>query len=81
MMGSSTKKAQKSMYASCHSRNGRKPKPYNIELYKRIRSAVERFYGWIKSLRRIVIRYERLAITYKAFITIACIMIHLRYGV
>ncbi|MBS7635706.1 transposase [Candidatus Bathyarchaeota archaeon] len=43
-------------------RNGRKPKPYNAELYKRMRSAVERFYGWLKSLRRIAIRYERLAI-------------------
>jgi IS5 family transposase len=25
-------------------RNGRKPRPYNLELYKRIRSAVERFF-------------------------------------
>jgi len=62
-------------------RNGRKPKPYEVELYKRMRSAVERFYGWLKSFRRIIIRYERLAETYKAFITIACIIIHLRYGV
>ena len=62
-------------------RNGRKPKPYKVELYKRMRSAVERFYGWLKSFRRIIIRYERLAETYKAFITIACIIIHLRYGV
>jgi len=60
-------------------RNGRRPRPYNLELYKRMRSAVERFFGWLKSFRRIVIRYERLAVTYRAFINIACIMIHLRH--
>jgi transposase len=47
-------------------RNGRRPGPYNLELYRRMRSAVERFFGWLKSFRRIVIRYERLAITYRA---------------
>jgi transposase len=60
-------------------RNGRRPRPYNLELYKRMRSAVERFLGWLKSFRRIVIGYERLAVTYRAFINIACIMIHLRH--
>jgi transposase len=60
-------------------RNGRRPRPYNLELYRRMRSAVERFFGWIKSFRRMVIRYERLAVTYRAFINIACIMIHLRH--
>jgi transposase len=60
-------------------RNGRRPRPYNLELYRRMRSAVERFFGWIKSFRRIVIRYEGLAVTYRAFIKIACIMIHLRH--
>jgi hypothetical protein len=50
-------------------RNGRRPRPYNVE----------RFFGWIKSFRRIVIRYEKLAVTYRAFINIACIMIHLRH--
>jgi transposase len=58
-------------------RNGRRPRPYNLEL--EMRSAVERF-GWLKSFRRIVIRYERLAVTYRAFINIACIMIHLRHS-
>jgi transposase len=37
------------------------------------------FFGWLKSFRRIVIGYERLAVTYRAFINIACIMIHLRH--
>jgi transposase len=62
-------------------RNGRRPRPYNIELYRRMRSAVERFFGWIKSFRRIIIRYERLESTYKAQTTIASIIIHLRYGI
>jgi transposase len=62
-------------------RNGRKPRPYNIELYKKMRSAVERFFGWLKSFRRIILRYERLVSTYKALATIASIIIHLRYGI
>jgi transposase len=62
-------------------RNGRKPRPYNVELYRRMRSAVERFFGWLKSFRRIIIRYERLESTYKAQVTIASIIIHLRYGI
>jgi len=45
-------------------RNGRKPKPCNIDVYRKMRSAVERFFGGIKSFRRIAVRYERLAITY-----------------
>jgi transposase len=62
-------------------RNGRKPRPYNVGLYRRMRSAVERFFGWLKSFRRIIIRYERLESTYKALTTIAPIIIHLRYGI
>lgn len=62
-------------------RNGRKPRPYNVGVYRKVRSAVERSFGWLKSLRRITIRYERLTTTYRALITIACILIHLRYGV
>jgi transposase len=62
-------------------RNGGRPRPYNVELYRRMRSAVERFFGWIKSFRRIIIRYERLESTYKDQTTIALITIHLRYGI
>jgi transposase len=42
-----------------------------------MRGAVERSLGWIKSLRRAVIRYERLASTYEALAAIASIIIHL----
>jgi transposase len=62
-------------------RNGRRPRPYNVGLYSRMRSAVERFFGWLKSFRRIIIRYEKLESTYKALVTIASIIIHLRYGI
>jgi transposase len=62
-------------------RNGGRPRPYNVGLYRRMRSAVERFFGWIKSFRRIIIRYERLESTYKDQTTIALITIHLRYGI
>jgi transposase len=34
-----------------------------------------------KSFRRIIIRYERVASTYKVLVTIASIIIHLRYGI
>jgi transposase len=62
-------------------RNGRRPRQYNVGLYRRMRPAVERFFGWIKSFRRIIIRYERPESTYKALVTIASIIIHLRYGI
>jgi transposase len=63
-------------------RNGRKARACNIKLYRKIRNTVERFFGWLKSFRRITIRYERLASTYKALVTIASIIIiHLRYGI
>jgi transposase len=62
-------------------RNGRRPRPYNVGLYRRMRPAAERFFGWIKSFRRIIIRYERPESTYKAQTTIAPITIHLRYGI
>jgi transposase len=62
-------------------RNGRKPRQYNVGLYRRMSPAVERFFGRIKSFRRIIIRYERLESTYKALVTIAPITIHLRYGI
>ncbi|MGA8404689.1 MAG: transposase, partial [Nitrososphaeraceae archaeon] len=43
--------------------------------YRKIRSSVERFFGWLKSFRRIQTQYERLASTYPGFIQLGCIMI------
>ncbi|MEM2178208.1 MAG: hypothetical protein QW272_05250 [Candidatus Methanomethylicaceae archaeon] len=44
-----------------------------------MRSAVERFFAWLKSFRRIILRYEKITIMYMALIKLACIMIYLRY--
>jgi transposase len=63
-------------------RNGRRPRQYNVEVYRRMRPAAERLFGRIKSFRTIIIRYERPESTYKALVTtIAPITIHLRYGI
>ena len=64
-------------------RNRRKPKrgrPYRFdkEGYKHLRSAVERFFAWLKSFKRVTIRYERLASTFLALVQVACILIYLR---
>jgi transposase len=61
-------------------RNGRREIPYDVKGYRRIRSAVERFNAWLKTFRRAIIRYERLALMFKAIITFTFIMIHMRYG-
>jgi len=45
--------------------------------YKHVRSAVERFFAWLKSFRRI--RYERLTSTFLAFVYVACIIMYLRF--
>jgi transposase len=54
------------------------PKIFLYQYYKKVRSSVERFFGWLKSFRRIQTRYERLASTYLGFIQLGCIMILMR---
>jgi len=44
------------------------------EEYKH-RKSVERLFGWLKSFKRIAIKYEKLAATYTAFILLACTII------
>ncbi|MGB0003145.1 MAG: transposase, partial [Nitrososphaeraceae archaeon] len=56
------------------SKQGR-PHVFLYREYRKIRSSVERFFGWLKSFRRIQTRYERLASTYLGFIQLGCIMI------
>ncbi len=56
----------------------RKPgRPYHFDygMYIKIRSSVERFFGWMKSFRRIQTRYDRLASTYLGFLQLGCVMI------
>ena len=43
-----------------------------------MRGAVERFFAWLKSFRRLVVRYERLVSTFMGFVEVACIFIYLR---
>jgi transposase len=62
-------------------RNGRRQITYDEEEYKAMRSAIERFNSWLKTFRRAIIRYERLAIMFQAIITFTCIIIHMRYGI
>ncbi|MGB8158904.1 MAG: transposase [Nitrososphaeraceae archaeon] len=56
------------------SKQGR-PHVFLYREYMKVRSSVERFFGWLKSFRRIQTRYERLASTYPGFIQLGCIMI------
>jgi transposase len=52
-----------------------RPSLFDYETYTRVRSSVERFFGWLKSFRRIQTRYERLASsTYLGFLQIGCVV-------
>ena len=55
-----------------------RPRAFDKPSYNRIRSSIERFNGWIKAFRRIVIRYDRLPSVYLGFVHLACIVIYLR---
>jgi transposase len=55
-----------------------RPSLFDYETYTRIRSSVERFFGWLKSFRRIQTRYDRLASTYRGFLQLGCITILMR---
>jgi len=58
-------------------RNRRHQRPYDKHLYKE-RHLVECFFCKIKEFRRIATRYEKLAITFLAMVTIAACLIWLR---
>ena len=51
---------------------------FSYETYAKIRSSVERFFSWLKSFRRIQIRYDRLASTYRGFVQLGCVLILIR---
>ena len=55
-----------------------RPKRLDKLEYNGVRYTIERFFGWVKAFRRIIIRYERLAVTYFGFVHLACIMPYLR---
>lgn len=50
---------------------------FDPRLYKR-RNVVERCVGWLKECRRIATRYEKLAVSYAAMLTLACVQRYLR---
>ncbi|MGA2664789.1 MAG: transposase [Nitrososphaerales archaeon] len=55
-----------------------RPRRFDRETYHGVRYNVERFFAWLKALRRIATRYERLPSTYLGFVHLGCIVILLR---
>lgn len=55
-----------------------RPRLFDKAAYDRVRSTIERFNGWIKAFRRVIIRYDRLPSVYMGFVHLACIVIYLR---
>lgn len=63
-----------------HRRNRRKAKTQDgrkLRRYKR-RWKIERFFSWLYTFRRTVVRYEHYAANFLAFVQLACIVILLR---
>lgn len=52
-----------------------RPTIFDKKALRNIRYTVERFFSWIKSIRRIDTRYDRLADAFMGFIHIACNLI------
>ncbi len=66
---------------SPHRKNRVKPATQDgraLRRYKR-RWKVERLIGWLGNYRRLLVRHERLLLTYRAFFHLACILIVLRH--
>ena len=57
---------------------GKEPKSpyYNKRIYKK-RNTVERCIGWLKELRRVATRYEKLAVHYLGMIKLGMILRYL----
>ena len=60
-----------------HRRNRKRPRRQDGRKLRRYRKRwiVERTIAWLQNFRRIVIRWDRNVLIYKAFIHVACIMI------
>lgn len=61
----------------------RKPKPGLPRLFDRPkyrqRNVIERMFGWLKENRRLVTRFDKLAKSYAAMVSLACAMRRLRH--
>ncbi len=65
-----------------HRRGRKRPKTQDgrpLRRYKR-RWKIERLFAWLGNFRRLVVRYERHALTYLGFVHLGCILILLRQG-
>ncbi len=51
-------------------------RPFDAHRYK-VRNLVERFFCRLKQFRRIVTRYDKLALRFNAFLQLACVYIWL----
>lgn len=58
-------------------KNRREPVVYDAYTYKE-RNAIERLFGRLKEYRRIATRYDKTAVMYKAFLTLAAILIWIK---
>jgi len=63
-----------------HRRNRKKAKTQDGRKLRRYRKRwkVERTFAWLGNFRRLVVRYERHILMYRAFFHLACLMIVLR---
>lgn len=52
-----------------------RPPCFDEASYKRNRSGVERFFGWLKNFRKLEVRYERLASVFMGLVRMACCLI------
>jgi len=60
-----------------HGRKPGRPPKFDADTYRR-RNAIERCVGWIKNLRRIATRYEKLAVNYLAMVQLAFVQQYLK---
>jgi transposase len=58
-------------------KNRLEPWPFEVETYK-MRNRVERCVNKLKQFRRVATRYDKLAVTFRGFVVLACIQIMTR---
>ena len=61
--------------SSTKKRRPGRPRIFDEATYKKTRSNIERFFGWLKNFKKLTLRYERLARVFLAFILVACFLI------
>jgi len=69
-------KEQSAVSVIPNKKNRRKQRKWDKEMYKE-RHLIECFFNKVKHYRRLATRYDKLACTFKAFLTLASIMVWL----